>query len=48
VIEEKETMAGIDVEWLKLIIEAKKMGIEKGEIRDFFKNSGVKEMVLEG
>ncbi|WP_102273267.1 anti-repressor SinI family protein [Cytobacillus massiliigabonensis] len=44
----KLTMGEMDLEWLELIIEAKKMGIQKEEIRDFFMNCGVKEIILKG
>ncbi|WP_313800449.1 anti-repressor SinI family protein [Cytobacillus sp.] len=44
----KVTVREMDTEWLKLIIEAKKMGLKKEEIRDFLVNSGVKEIVLKG
>ncbi len=48
VVEMKVTVREMDTEWLKLIIEAKKMGLKKEEIRDFLVNSGVKEIVLKG
>ncbi|MBS4202286.1 anti-repressor SinI family protein [Bacillus sp. FJAT-49732] len=33
----------LDKEWLTLILEAKKMGFDKDEIRDFFKEKGTKD-----
>lgn len=44
----KVTVREMDAEWLELIIEAKKMGLKKEEIRDFFENSEVKEIILKG
>ncbi|MED3573008.1 anti-repressor SinI family protein [Cytobacillus praedii] len=38
----------LDKEWLELIIEAKRMGIAKEEIQEFFMKSGVNEIVLKG
>ncbi len=48
VVEVKVTVGEMDTEWLELIIEAKKMGIKQDEIREFFMNSGVTEIVLKG
>ncbi|MFC0414596.1 anti-repressor SinI family protein [Cytobacillus solani] len=47
-VEVKVTVGEMDTEWLELIIEAKKMGIKQDEIREFFMNSGVTEIVLKG
>ncbi|MEQ2526703.1 DNA-binding anti-repressor SinI [Robertmurraya yapensis] len=35
VIEVRTSIEGLDTEWLELIKEAKKLGIEKEEIREF-------------
>lgn len=34
-IEVRTSIEGLDMEWLELIKEAKKLGIEKEEIREF-------------
>ncbi|WP_338030821.1 anti-repressor SinI family protein [Cytobacillus citreus] len=34
-------MEELDFEWMKLIVEAKNMGIEKDEIREFLLKNGV-------
>ncbi|MHC0037566.1 DNA-binding anti-repressor SinI [Pseudoneobacillus sp. C159] len=37
----------LDKEWLELIMEAKRLGIELATIRDFFHQNEVKELLLE-
>ncbi|WP_083953991.1 anti-repressor SinI family protein [Cytobacillus eiseniae] len=37
----KVRMEGIDIEWLQLILEAKNMGINKEEIKEFFTQNKV-------
>ncbi|QED50016.1 anti-repressor SinI family protein [Cytobacillus dafuensis] len=41
-------MEELDFEWMKLIVEAKNMGIEKEEIREFLLKNGAKELIIEG
>lgn len=36
-IESEAIMEGLDTDWIKLILEAKKLGLGKEEIRDFLK-----------
>lgn len=48
VVEMKVNTGELDKEWLELIIEAKRMGIAKEEIQEFFMKSGVNEIVLKG
>lgn len=47
-VEIKVLTGELDKEWLELIIEAKKIGIAKEEIKEFFLKSGVNEIVLKG
>lgn len=41
--EANETVEELDVEWMRLIIEAKNLGIQKEEIRQFLSESSVNE-----
>ncbi|MDF1509631.1 anti-repressor SinI family protein [Robertmurraya sp. DFI.2.37] len=43
VIEMKGRIEGLDMEWLELIKEAKKLGIKKEEIREFLAKNTVKQ-----
>jgi hypothetical protein len=38
---------GLDKEWLELIMEAKRIGLELVTIRDFIKENEVRELILE-
>ncbi|GIN63750.1 hypothetical protein J27TS8_37430 [Robertmurraya siralis] len=42
-IEMKGRIEGLDMEWLELIKEAKKLGIKKEEIREFLAKNTVKQ-----
>lgn len=44
VIEVKANTAGLDSEWMRLILEAKKLGIELEEIRKFLHNKSNEEI----
>jgi antagonist of SinR len=37
----------IDLEWLQLIMEAKNLGLQKEEIREFLHNNRAKEVLME-
>lgn len=37
-IKQKEVIEELDIEWMKLIIEALEMGMTKEEIREFLNN----------
>lgn len=37
----------IDLEWLQLIMEAKNLGLQKEEIREFLHNNRAKEVLIE-
>lgn len=37
----------IDLEWLQLIMEAKNLGLQKEEIREFLHNNRAKELLIE-
>lgn len=43
-IEVKEHKEGLDIEWLRLILEAKKLGIQKEELREFLKKGSIGEL----
>lgn len=43
----KVNIKALDYEWIQLILEAKKLGIEKEKIREFLKREGLKKLVLE-
>lgn len=43
VIETKDGLEGLDTEWLELILEARKLGLEKEEIREFLENHSSKQ-----
>ncbi|MFE8701458.1 anti-repressor SinI family protein [Cytobacillus sp. FJAT-54145] len=43
----KVNIEGLDSEWMQLILEAKSLGIEKDEIREFLNSRGVGELVAE-
>lgn len=34
-IETREIISGLDIEWMQLILEAKKIGLEKEVVREF-------------
>lgn len=38
---------GVDVEWLALILEAKKIGIAQETIREFLSQNGARELLVE-
>ncbi|MBT2688466.1 anti-repressor SinI family protein [Bacillus sp. ISL-47] len=38
-------MDGIDMEWMELILEAKNLGLEKEEIREFLHKNEAKEVL---
>lgn len=42
-IETKDSLKGLDTEWLELILEARKLGLEIEEIREFLKNHSSKQ-----
>lgn len=43
VIEVKANIVGLDSEWMKLILEAKRLGIELEEIREFLNLNSVEQ-----
>ncbi|UQD52103.1 hypothetical protein C0971_08815 [Bacillus methanolicus] len=43
----KVNIKALDYEWIQLILEAKKLGIEKEKIREFLKREGLKKLVIE-
>jgi antagonist of SinR len=45
VLNTKASIEGIDMEWVQLILEAKKLGLDKEEIREFLQSNVVKEQV---
>ncbi|MFE8697321.1 anti-repressor SinI family protein [Cytobacillus sp. FJAT-53684] len=47
-VEIKSKVEGIDTEWVKLMVEAKNLGIEKEKIREFLMKNSVKQMIIEG
>ncbi|WP_077210876.1 anti-repressor SinI family protein [Bacillus dakarensis] len=38
-IETREIISGLDIEWIKLILEAKKIGLEKEDIREYIEKN---------
>lgn len=44
VIEVKENIEGLDIEWMELIKEAKKLGIKKEEIREFLSKNSLNQV----
>jgi antagonist of SinR len=44
VIEVKVSIEGLDTEWMELIKEAKKLGLEKEEIREFFSKGSINQI----
>lgn len=46
-IDTREYNSGVDLEWMQLILEAKKIGIEKEDIREFLNKYGTKELMIE-
>ncbi|WML46457.1 anti-repressor SinI family protein [Neobacillus sp. PS3-40] len=42
-----KTVEDMDVEWMALILEAKKLGITKETIRDFLDQKGVNNFFIE-
>ncbi|MDQ0155559.1 antagonist of SinR [Robertmurraya andreesenii] len=42
-IEAKGCVEGLDTEWVKLILEAKRLGISKEEIREFLNSNSYKQ-----
>jgi antagonist of SinR len=44
VIEVKENIEGLDIEWMELIKEAKKLGIKKEEIREFLSKNALNQV----
>lgn len=45
--EQNVKVKGIDLEWLQLIMEAKNLGLQKEEIREFLHNNRAKEVLIE-
>lgn len=45
--EQNIMVEGIDLEWLQLIMEAKNLGLQKEEIREFLHNNRAKEALIE-
>lgn len=45
--EQNVKIEGIDLEWLQLIMEAKNLGLQKEEIREFLHNNKAKELLME-
>lgn len=45
--EQNVKIDGIDLEWMQLIMEAKNLGLQKEEIREFLHNNRAKEILLE-
>lgn len=45
--EQNVKVEGIDLEWLELIMEAKNLGLQKEEIREFLHNNRAKEVLIE-
>lgn len=43
VIEVKANTIGLDSEWMRLILEAKRLGIELEEIREFLNNNSIEQ-----
>ncbi|KAF0820621.1 MULTISPECIES: anti-repressor SinI family protein [unclassified Cytobacillus] len=37
----------VDLEWLQLIMEAKNLGLQKEEIREFLHNNRAQEVLME-
>ncbi|MGN7177767.1 hypothetical protein BK139_14745 [Paenibacillus sp. FSL R5-0490] len=37
----------IDLEWLQLIMEARNLGLQKEEVREFLHNNRAKEVLIE-
>ncbi|WP_084028979.1 anti-repressor SinI family protein [Bacillus sp. J33] len=44
--EQSVKVEGIDMEWLQLIMEAKNLGLEKEDIREFLHNNGAREVLI--
>ncbi|MCS0790858.1 anti-repressor SinI family protein [Cytobacillus firmus] len=44
--EQNVKIEGIDLEWLQLIMEAKNLGLQKEEIREFLHNNRAKEVLI--
>lgn len=44
-METKIVMDKLDNEWIQLILEAKRLGVEKEEVRDFLQSNTLKELV---
>ncbi|MCU1807642.1 anti-repressor SinI family protein [Cytobacillus firmus] len=45
--EQNVKVEGIDLEWLQLIMEAKNLGLQKEEIREFLHKNRSKEVLIE-
>ncbi|URM32341.1 anti-repressor SinI family protein [Cytobacillus firmus] len=45
--EQNVKIDGIDLEWLQLIMEAKNLGLQKEEVREFLHNNRAKEVLIE-
>ncbi|WP_113883118.1 MULTISPECIES: anti-repressor SinI family protein [Cytobacillus] len=45
--EQNVKVEGIDLEWLQLIMEAKNLGLQREEIREFLHNNRANEVLIE-
>ncbi|MDZ5473526.1 anti-repressor SinI family protein [Bacillus sp. 31A1R] len=46
-IESRVVIEELDFEWMQLILEARRLGLQKEDIKEFLSQNGMKEMTIE-